>query len=143
MLFLLDPSVYDGTLPEDQELTDALVATFDAQPSDPQSRIRKPWIKNRQATINKMEETYTKLSDLCCTGLNLTEALDQIQVKKTKFCNTCYIVELSVVDREEYEQLLTQDDTLLTLNKLCKQRLGEPQRKAKVSSLRQIGLLLG
>ena len=59
------------------------------------------------------------------------------------FCNTRYIVELSVVDRVEYEQLLAQDDTLLTLNKLCKQRLGEPQRKAKVLSLRQIGLLLG
>ena len=139
---LLDPSVYDGALPDDQELTDAL-ATFDAQPSDPQSRIRKPWIKNRQATINKMEATYTKLSEICCTGVSLMEALDQIQVKRTKFYNTRYIVELSVVDRVEYEQLLAQDDTLLTLNKLCKQRLGEPQRKAKVLSLRQIGLLLG
>ena len=63
------------------------------------------------------------LSELCCTGLNLMEALDQIQVKKTKFYNTCYIVELSVVERVEYKQLLAQDDTLLTLNKLCKQRL--------------------
>ena len=66
-----------------------------------------------------MEDTYTKLSELCCTGLTLTEELDQIQVKKNKFYNTRYIVELSVVDREEYEQLLTRDDTLLTLNKLC------------------------
>ena len=39
------------------------------------------------------------------------EALDLIQVKKSKFYNQHYIVKLSVVDREEFEQLLTQDDT--------------------------------
>ena len=36
------------------------------------------------------------------------EALDQIQVKKSKFYNQRYIVELSLADREEYEQLLTR-----------------------------------
>ena len=36
------------------------------------------------------------------------DALDQIQVKKSKFYNQRYIVELSLADREEYEQLLTR-----------------------------------
>ena len=64
-------------------------------------------------------------------------------MKKTTFYSQPYIVELSVVDREEYEQLLFQDDTLIKLNRACKQRLQEPSRREKAASLRQIGLLLG
>ena len=92
-----------------------------------------------------MEETYTKLAELCCTGLTLSEALVHIGVKRTKFYTQRYIVELSVVDREEYELLLPRNEkaTFLNLDKLCKQRLAEPQRREKMASLRQIGLLLG
>ena len=91
-----------------------------------------------------MEETNTKLAELCCTGLTLSEVLEQIDEKWTKFYAQRYVVELSVVDSEEYELLLSRNEipTFLNLTELCKQRLLEPQRREKMASLRQIGLLL-
>ena len=85
------------------------------------------------------------LTELCCTGLTLPEALEKIGVKKTKFYSQRYIVELSVVDREEYELLLSQNEKtkLLNINKLCKQRLAETHIRDKMVLLQQIGLLLG
>ena len=72
--------------------------------------------------------------------MTLMEALYQVQVKKSKYYNQRYIVELSVVDRKEYKQLLTR---YFVDAQQAPQRLGELERKAKVASLRQIGLLLG
>ena len=90
-----------------------------------------------------MEEAYTKLSELCCKESTVVESLEQIGVKKTKFYSHRYIVELSLVDKEEYERILSQDLSMLMMNKLCKQRLQKTHRRQKVASLRQIGLLLG
>ena len=68
-----------------------------------------------------MEEAYTKLSELFYTGSTLADALELIGLKKTKFYSKQYIVELSVVNKEEYERLLSQDQPLLTMNKVGKQ----------------------
>ena len=76
---------------------------------------------------------YTKLSELCRTRSNL----EQIGFKKTKFYSQRYIMELSVGDKhkEEHKRLLSQDLSLLTMNKLYKQCLQEAHRRQKVASL--------
>ena len=141
---LLDPAVYDGSIPDDGDLVEA-IAQFDSQPAAATNKFPKTKkTRTRNKSLQQLEELYTKLMELCCTGMTLSEACAEVGISRSKFYTQRSIVELSVVDRHEYELVVTANEktTITQLNKICKERLEESSRSDNMASLRQIGLLL-
>ena len=139
---MLHPAVHDSTLPTDRILS-AAISDFGSSISSC-SKV-KP--RKRTSSTTSTEDTYQRLLQVCRQRkTTLRDAFDKIPDagSRSNFYAQRYIVEMMIVDHQEYLHLHRQNPkaSLKKLNTACRGRLGQTPWKERVVLLKQEGQLL-
>ena len=142
---LLNSDVYDGTLPTDRAVSDAITKFDSSVRICPKMKTRKR--TSSIASIESLEEKYNRLLELCRQKrISLREAFETIQGSgsRANFYSQRYIVDLMIVDREKYQRILLENPkaSLKNLSIACREHLGQSPWKEAVAIMKKEGLLL-